>query len=71
MAIVKAKPKKEPTPSNIYSFRADNGLSTRIDNAFNQVLTVQPEIKKAELIRDAIERGLTEIEQQLKAVDKV
>ncbi len=71
MAIVKAKPKKEPTPSNIYSFRADNGLSARIDNTFSQVLMVQPEIKKAELIRDAIERGLTEIEQQLKAVDKV
>jgi hypothetical protein len=68
MAIVKVKPKKEPTPSNIYSFRADNGLSNRIDNTFNQVLAVQPEIKKAELIRDAIERGLTEIEQQLETV---
>lgn len=46
-------------------------LHKRIDDTFNEVLTVQPEIKKAELIRDAIERGLTEIEQQLKASDKV
>ena len=71
MAIVKPKPKKERKPINQLNLRMPVELQNRIDNTFNQVLTVQPEIKKAELIRDAIERGLTEIEQQLKAVDKV
>jgi predicted DNA-binding protein len=68
MAIVKTKEKKT---SGYQGLRMPVELKNRIDNTFNQVLTVQPEIKKAELIRDAIERGLTEIEQQLKAVDKV
>ncbi len=71
MSIVKPKPKKERNPINQLNLRMPPELHKRIDDTFNQVLTVQPEIKKAELIRDAIERGLTEIEQQLKAVDKV
>ena len=71
MTIVKTKPKKERKTSGYQGLRMPVELQNRIDNTFNQVLTVQPEIKKAELIRDAIERGLTEIEQQLKAVDKV
>jgi len=69
MAIVKTKPKKEPI--NQLNLRMSPELHKRINDTFTQCLTVQPEIKKAELIRDAIERGLTEIEQQLKAVDKV
>lgn len=68
MAIVKTKEKKT---SGYQGLRMPVELQNRIDSTFNQVLTVQPEIKKAELIRDAIERGLTEIEQQLKSVDKV
>jgi predicted DNA-binding protein len=68
MAIVK---QKEKNSYHHLGLRISEDLQNRIDNTFNQVLTVQPEIKKAELIRDAIERGLTEIEQQLKAVDKV
>ncbi len=69
MAIVKAKPKKERNPINQLNLRMPVELQNRIDDTFNQVLTIQPEIKKAELIRDAIERGLTEIEGQLKALD--
>ncbi len=71
MAIVKTKEKRERKTSGYQGLRMPVELQSRIDNTFNQVLTVQPEIKKAELIRDAIERGLTEIEQQLKAIDKV
>jgi predicted DNA-binding protein len=68
MAIVKTKPKKEPI--NQLNLRMSPELHKRINDTFTRCVTVQPEIKKAELIRDAIERGLTEIEQQLKAVDK-
>jgi predicted DNA-binding protein len=67
MAIVKTKEKKT---SGYQGLRMPVELQKRIDNTFNQVLTVQPEIKKAELIRDAIERGLTEIEQQLNEAAK-
>lgn len=67
MTIVKSKEKKT---SSYQGLRMPIELQTRIDNTFNQVLTIQPEIKKAELIRDAIERGLTEIEGQLKEANK-
>jgi predicted DNA-binding protein len=70
MALVKTKPKKERKPSGYQGLRMPIELQNRIDDTFNQVLTVQPELKKAELIRDAIERGLTEIEQQLEEAKK-
>jgi len=65
MTIVK---QKEKNSYHHLGLRISETMENRIDNTFNQVLTIQPEIKKAELIRDAIERGLTEIEGQLKAI---
>ena len=67
MAIVK---QKEKNSYHHLGLRISEDLQSHIDNTFNQVLTIQPEIKKAELIRDAIERGLTEIEGQLKAIKR-
>jgi len=64
MAIVKAKPKKEPKPTFQYNFRTDIELHDRIESTFNACLKIQ-NIKKAELIRDAIERGLDAIEFDL------
>jgi predicted DNA-binding protein len=65
MAIVKSN--LAPVQLNL---RITTELQNRIDTIFD-VCQSRQKLKKAELIRDAIERGLTEIEQQLKAVDKV
>jgi hypothetical protein len=65
VSIIKTKPKKEAIKYPSYSFRADTALSERIERAFNALLLVQGNVKKAELIRDAVERGLTDIEKQL------
>ena len=67
MAIVKKTEKQ----SFYHGLRVTPEINQRIDDIFNQVLTVQPDIKKSEFLRTTLERGLTEIEQQLKAVDKV
>lgn len=65
MAIVKSN--LAPVQLNL---RITTELQNRIDTIFD-VCQSRQKLKKSELIRDAIERGLTEIEQQLKAVDKV
>ena len=67
MALIQTK---EKTAIQL-NLRITEKQQANIDDTFKKALQVQPDIKKAELIRDAIERGLTEIEQQLKAVDKV
>jgi hypothetical protein len=67
MAIVKKTEKQ----SFYHGLRVNSEINQRIDDIFNQVLIVQQDIKKSEFLRTALERGLTEIEQQLKAVDKV
>ena len=67
MAIVKKTEKQ----SFYHGLRVTPEINQRIDDIFNTVLTVQPDIKKSEFLRTTLERGLTEIEQQLKAVDKV
>jgi hypothetical protein len=63
MRIVRRKLKKEPI--NQLNLRMPLTLQDRIDSVYSECLAVQPDIKKAELLRDAIERGLTEIENQL------
>lgn len=62
MAIVKSN--LAPVQLNL---RITTELQNRIDTIFD-VCQSQQKLKKAELIRDAIERGLTEIEQQLETV---
>lgn len=49
------------------NLRITTALQNRIDNTFDRLSELQ-KLKKAELIRDAIERGLSEIEKQLEAV---
>ncbi len=63
MAIVK---QKEKNSYHHLGLRISENLQARIDDVFNQVLTVQPDIKKAEMLRTVLERGLDSIEQQLK-----
>lgn len=46
------------------NLRLPTELQQRIENTFKRVLAVQ-DINKSELIRDALERGLAEIENQL------
>lgn len=67
MGIIKTKQKKESIKYPSYTFRADMDLSERIERAFNALQEIQGNVKKAELIRDAVDRGLTEIEKQLEA----
>ncbi len=67
MAIVKTKEKQQRIAANL---RMPIELQQRIDSVLNKAKQIQT-VNKTELICDAIERGLTEIEQQLKAVDKV
>jgi predicted DNA-binding protein len=62
MTIVKSN--LAPVQLNL---RITTALQQRIDSAFNQLSEIQ-KLKKAELIRDALERGLSDIEQQLEAV---
>lgn len=69
MTIVKTKQKKEPKPTFQYNFRTDIALHNRIESAYNACLAIQ-DIKKAELIRDAIERGLNAIEKDLMNASK-
>ncbi len=64
MAIVKSN--LAPVQLNL---RITTELQNRIDTIFD-VCQSQQKLKKAELIRDAIERGLTEIEQQLNEATK-
>lgn len=66
MAIVKTKEKKESKPSFAYNFRTDINLHKRIESVYDAIKSIQ-NVKKAELIRDAIERGLTSIENDLNA----
>ena len=63
MAIVKKTEKQ----SFYHGLRVTPEINQRIDDIFNQVLTVQQDIKKSEFLRTALERGLDSIEQQLKS----
>jgi hypothetical protein len=65
MTIVK---QKEKNSYHHLGLRISETMENRIDNTFNQVLIVQQDIKKSEFLRTVLERGLTEIEQQLKTV---
>jgi hypothetical protein len=65
MAIVKKTEKQ----SFYHGLRVTPEINQRIEDVFNQVLMVQPDIKKSEFLRTTLERGLTEIEEQLKALD--
>lgn len=65
MAIVKTK---EKNSYHHLGLRISETLQNRIDTAFNQLATVQDGLKKAELIREAIERGLDSIESELNEV---
>ena len=63
MAIVKKTEKQ----SFYHGLRVTPEINQRIDDIFNQVLTVQQDIKKSEFLRTALERGLDSIEQELKS----
>lgn len=62
MAIVKKTEKQ----SFYHGLRVTPEINQRIDDIFNQVLIVQPDIKKSEFLRTTLERGLNSIESELK-----
>ena len=63
MTIVKTKEKKIPEP--LITFRGSMMLQERVAHLLTVLQTTQGNVKKSELYRDALERGLADIEKQL------